>query len=190
MSNFISHTTRKPRPGEVNGVHYFFVSDEEFEQIPMAASFSVKPSIAGGVIGKYGVSIAELQRVKELGVEIIGFLGRSACGKTTSEKEFTDLYLMSVISESYMVDFLEAAVTLGIPTKLLYFHASRQVRLDRMIARGDSYEDILRRFMIEDSEPELDLVRIGKRLPLTPIFVIDAEKSRDVVLGQVSKILG
>ena len=27
----ISMTTRKPRPGEVNGVDYFFVSKEEFE---------------------------------------------------------------------------------------------------------------------------------------------------------------
>jgi guanylate kinase len=26
-----SHTTRQPRPGEVNGVHYIFVSEEEFE---------------------------------------------------------------------------------------------------------------------------------------------------------------
>ena len=28
----ISMTTRKPRPGEVNGKDYFFVSKEEFEQ--------------------------------------------------------------------------------------------------------------------------------------------------------------
>ena len=26
----ISHTTRKPRPNEVNGKDYFFVTDEEF----------------------------------------------------------------------------------------------------------------------------------------------------------------
>ncbi len=27
----VSATTRPPRPGEVNGVHYWFVSDEEFD---------------------------------------------------------------------------------------------------------------------------------------------------------------
>lgn len=27
----VSATTREPRPGEVNGVHYWFVSDEEFD---------------------------------------------------------------------------------------------------------------------------------------------------------------
>ena len=29
----ISVTTRKPRPGEVDGVHYWFVSDEEFDRL-------------------------------------------------------------------------------------------------------------------------------------------------------------
>ncbi|MEV6105486.1 guanylate kinase [Streptomyces sp. NPDC051940] len=29
----VSATTRKPRPGERNGVHYFFVSDEEFDKL-------------------------------------------------------------------------------------------------------------------------------------------------------------
>jgi guanylate kinase len=29
----VSATTRKPRPGEVNGVHYWFVSEEEFDRM-------------------------------------------------------------------------------------------------------------------------------------------------------------
>jgi len=29
----VSATTREPRPGEVNGVHYWFVSDEEFDRM-------------------------------------------------------------------------------------------------------------------------------------------------------------
>ncbi|MEU9059292.1 guanylate kinase [Streptomyces sp. NPDC048430] len=29
----VSATTRKPRPGERNGVHYFFVEDEEFDKL-------------------------------------------------------------------------------------------------------------------------------------------------------------
>ncbi|MCX8043408.1 MAG: guanylate kinase [Desulfobacterota bacterium] len=29
----ISHTTRRPRPGEVHGVHYYFVSREEFQDM-------------------------------------------------------------------------------------------------------------------------------------------------------------
>jgi guanylate kinase len=29
----VSATTRKPRPGEVDGVHYFFIDDEKFDQM-------------------------------------------------------------------------------------------------------------------------------------------------------------
>jgi guanylate kinase len=29
----VSATTRKPRPGEIDGVHYFFVSDDEFDEM-------------------------------------------------------------------------------------------------------------------------------------------------------------
>ena len=29
----VSATTRNPRPGEVNGVHYYFVSPEEFDSM-------------------------------------------------------------------------------------------------------------------------------------------------------------
>ena len=29
----VSATTRRPRPGEENGVHYWFVSDEEFDRM-------------------------------------------------------------------------------------------------------------------------------------------------------------
>lgn len=29
----VSATTRKPRPGERNGVHYFFVDNEEFDKL-------------------------------------------------------------------------------------------------------------------------------------------------------------
>ena len=29
----VSATTRQPRPGEIHGVHYFFVSNDEFESM-------------------------------------------------------------------------------------------------------------------------------------------------------------
>jgi guanylate kinase len=35
----ISYTTRQPRPGEVNGVHYYFITKEEFEHRLKAEEF-------------------------------------------------------------------------------------------------------------------------------------------------------
>ena len=33
MKVSVSHTTRTPRPGEENGVHYHFVTQDEFKQV-------------------------------------------------------------------------------------------------------------------------------------------------------------
>ncbi len=35
----VSHTTRAPRPGEVDGVHYYFVNDAEFERLAERGAF-------------------------------------------------------------------------------------------------------------------------------------------------------
>ncbi len=35
----VSATTRAPRPGEVDGEHYWFVSDEEFDRMIAAGDF-------------------------------------------------------------------------------------------------------------------------------------------------------
>ena len=35
----VSHTTRKPRPNEVHGVDYFFISQEEFKKISIGDIF-------------------------------------------------------------------------------------------------------------------------------------------------------
>lgn len=35
----VSHTTRPPRPGEVDGVHYIFVSEAEFEELIAHGAF-------------------------------------------------------------------------------------------------------------------------------------------------------
>ena len=39
MTVSISHTTRMPRPGEINGEHYHFVSRSEFEDLIKEGAF-------------------------------------------------------------------------------------------------------------------------------------------------------
>lgn len=64
----VSATTRQPRPGEVEGVHYFFITKEEFER-----------RIASGEIlehtyycdNYYGTPKSELERISAEGKDII-----------------------------------------------------------------------------------------------------------------------
>lgn len=56
----ISHTTRKPRLGEVNGVDYHFITDEEFSNI----NFLEKEHIFDLSLGllKYGLTYEEFEK--------------------------------------------------------------------------------------------------------------------------------
>lgn len=58
----ISYTTRKPRLGEVPGVHYHFISVEEFEQRIAANEFLEYAQIYGNYYGTTFQSVYELQR--------------------------------------------------------------------------------------------------------------------------------
>lgn len=57
----VSMTTRPPRPGEVDGVHYHFVDDTEFERLRAAGEFLEWAVVHGRA--KYGTPRGPVERV-------------------------------------------------------------------------------------------------------------------------------
>lgn len=64
----VSHTTRPPREGEQDGVHYHFVSREEFESLISQKAFLEHADVFGHY---YGTSIAAVNRLREQGFDVI-----------------------------------------------------------------------------------------------------------------------
>ena len=58
METSISHTTRAPRPGEQDGVHYHFVDKERFDAMATRGEFLEHASVFGN---RYGTSRAEVE---------------------------------------------------------------------------------------------------------------------------------
>lgn len=56
----VSMTTREPRPGEVDGVHYHFVDDQEFERLREAGEFLEWAVVHGRA--KYGTPRGPVER--------------------------------------------------------------------------------------------------------------------------------
>ncbi len=54
----VSHTTRPQRPGEVEGVNYFFVSTETFHEMREAGAFFESAEVFGHF---YGTSLTQLE---------------------------------------------------------------------------------------------------------------------------------
>ncbi|MBR1901037.1 MAG: guanylate kinase [Lachnospiraceae bacterium] len=64
----VSATTRDPRPGEVDGVHYFFISRERFEQMIENDELLEHASYVGNY---YGTPKAYVDRKLEEGFDVI-----------------------------------------------------------------------------------------------------------------------
>jgi guanylate kinase len=64
----ISATTRQPRPGEIDGQHYYFVSRDKFEQMVAASELLEWAEYAGNY---YGTPRAAVERQIQLGRSVI-----------------------------------------------------------------------------------------------------------------------
>ncbi|PWE06559.1 guanylate kinase [Streptomyces sp. BSE7F] len=64
----VSATTRKPRPGEQHGVHYFFVTDEEMDKLIANGELLEWAEFAGN---RYGTPRAAVLEHLEAGVPVL-----------------------------------------------------------------------------------------------------------------------
>ena len=64
----VSHTTRPQRPGEVQGVNYFFISTETFHEMREAGAFFESAEVFGHF---YGTSLTQLEARLSDGADVI-----------------------------------------------------------------------------------------------------------------------
>ena len=64
----VSHTTRRMRPGETDGVDYFFVDRSEFEAKVVAGDFLEYAEVFGNL---YGTSKSEVERLLKAGKSVL-----------------------------------------------------------------------------------------------------------------------
>ena len=64
----ISHTTRSPRPGEVDGVDYFFVTLPHFQQTVEAGGFLEHIQFAGNYYGTTKKSVCDILKSGKVGI--------------------------------------------------------------------------------------------------------------------------
>ncbi len=64
----ISHTTRKPRPGESNGVEYYFANEDDFQSLIKNEELIEYANVFGNY---YGTAKKEIDRLVELGKDVI-----------------------------------------------------------------------------------------------------------------------
>ena len=68
VRNSVSYTTRKPRPGEVDGRDYWFVEDEAFDRMVGSGEFLEYAGVYGR---RYGTSKKDLEALLDQGWSVI-----------------------------------------------------------------------------------------------------------------------
>jgi guanylate kinase len=68
IKNSVSYTTRKPRPGEVDGKDYWFIDDEAFDRMVEGGEFLEYAGVYGR---RYGTSKKDLEALLEDGWSVI-----------------------------------------------------------------------------------------------------------------------
>ncbi|HCU88834.1 MAG TPA: guanylate kinase [Gammaproteobacteria bacterium] len=64
----ISHTTRPRRPGETDGVDYFFITEPEFEKMIQEGEFLEYAQVFGNL---YGTSRTQIDRILDTGIDLL-----------------------------------------------------------------------------------------------------------------------
>ena len=67
MQVSVSHTTRAPRPGEIDGVHYHFVSREVFQELISQDEFFEWAEVFGNY---YGTSKVVIEQTLRKGIDV------------------------------------------------------------------------------------------------------------------------
>lgn len=126
----VTYTTRPIRPGEVNGVDYNFVSQEEFDRLK-ANDFFAETTAYDASFGhcEYGSAVKDYQEYGDNIVMILNPHGLNAVRK-----------------------YMKAHPHSGMEIHPVYLKASEDVLLKRLDKRGDSKEEVLRRLKTDRTD--------------------------------------
>ena len=92
----VSATTRAPRPGEIHGVNYFFLSKQEFEETIQNDGFLEYAKFCDNY---YGTLKSEVQKKLEQGIDVI--LEIEVQGAMNIKRQIPDAVMIFVIPPSF-----------------------------------------------------------------------------------------
>lgn len=88
----VSATTRAPRPGEIHGVHYYFLSDEEFDRKVAEDAFVEHATVHGN---RYGTLRSEVYERLSRGENVVLDIDvQGALNVIASEKEKVSVFIL------------------------------------------------------------------------------------------------
>ena len=149
----VSATTRKPRPGEVHGVNYFFVSREEFEENIKNDSLIEYTEYCGNYYGTISSKVQEMLNEKNVILEI------EVEGAMNVKKKFPDAVLILLLPPDFKT--LEARLR-GRGTETDEVIRARLEQSKNELACFDKYDYVVINMDEGAENAALDIINITK----------------------------
>lgn len=137
----VSATTRKIRPGETEGVHYHYLSPEEFQRKIDNSEFIEWEEFYGGV--RYGTLKSEVERIISANkvpvfeVEVKGALSLKKIYKDRAELVFVNAPSLIVIEQRLRARATEDEATIQTRMKRAEYEMSLINQFDHLIMNDD-----------------------------------------------------
>lgn len=109
FARIVSHTTRMPRPGEVNGVDYHFVSADEFKLMQDAGMFVESVGFVGGTL--YGASAQEFEKAFAEGKPVAVVVEPGGAGQILGYGRIHDWTVLRVFVDGNLETLVERFIT-------------------------------------------------------------------------------
>lgn len=151
----ISHTTRAPREGEVNGVHYHFVSRQAFEKMIQAGEF-IEWAVVYDQL--YGTSTSAVESALSSGKDIL--LDLDIQGALEVKRQFSESTLIFIFPPSLEV------LKERLQNRSMHDDTNIELRMKRAeeeISKCKDYDFLIVNNDLEQSVKEVEAIIISQR---------------------------
>lgn len=155
----ISYTTRKPRQGEINGVHYFFVDEATFKTMISNGEFAEWASVHGNL---YGTSKSRIDEMVMEGFDVL--LDIDVQGGVQVKRDRPESVLIFILPPSIKILKERLIKRMSDSENEI---ARRMVRARDEISEYKHYDYVIVNETLEDAVLKLKSVIIAERASIT-----------------------
>jgi guanylate kinase len=156
LKHSVSYTTRLPRKGEINNVHYTFVSEKKFKTMINKGEFAEWAVVHGNL---YGTSIKRLIELNRKGYDII--LDIDTQGARQMKRRFKDAVYIFVLPPSMKV--LEKRLKSRM-SESVHEIRKRLEKAKEEILNYKNYDYVIINDRLKKAVKELESIVIARRL--------------------------
>ena len=161
MRHSVSYTTRVPRPGEINDVHYTFVDKDTFEAMIADRAFVEWAEVHGNY---YGTSKKRIEELADAGMDVV--LDIDVQGARQIKKGLSDCLYIFILPPSMEVLRKRLVGRMSDPDEVIGLRLKNAIM---EVKEYRNYDYVIVNDIMEDAFKELVSIVIAERACVTRI---------------------